>query len=378
MALKFDTILLVILIFQLFFIAIFLLRNKKGKRLTNRLLGLFFLMIAINLLDLFFAIHELYAYYIYIALADDGFMFAFGPLIFLYTKSVVYKDYKFQKKDLGHFLLFFVVTLFLLLTPLFNTKTAQLRLMDSVQQFDVPWVINMVLILMNFHALLYLFFSYSILRKYRNRMKELYATLEALDLNWLKFTLDSLLVVLIIGFFHHLIPVVYSGAFIRVSMVVFIVFLLYFSNRVILTAMNQSTFFEGIANPKFRKYEQSNLTQSDLAKYANQLEMYMQNAKPYLDPNISLKQMAAHLQLSPRLTSQIINQSFKQNFFDYINTYRINFSKQLLANSFDDKVTILEILYQSGFNSKSSFNTLFKKQTGLTPTEFRKQKNLHH
>ena len=62
----------------------------------------------------------------------------------------------------------------------------------------------------------------------------------------------------------------------------------------------------------------------------------------------------------------------KQNFYDFINNYRINFAKNLLNNPADDKMTVLEILYEAGFNSKSAFNVAFKKETGVTPSQFRR------
>ena len=69
----------------------------------------------------------------------------------------------------------------------------------------------------------------------------------------------------------------------------------------------------------------------------------------------------------------MINETVGQNFFDFVNRYRIEEAKKLLANPADKKITVLEVLYEVGFNSKSSFNTLFKKHTGLTPSEFKKK-----
>jgi AraC-like DNA-binding protein len=99
----------------------------------------------------------------------------------------------------------------------------------------------------------------------------------------------------------------------------------------------------------------------------------MQNDKPYLEPELTLEQLASKLSLKPRVLSQAINEILGQNFYDFINRYRIEEASRLLTNPSDEKITILEVLYEVGFNSKSSFNTLFKKYTGLTPTEFRKK-----
>ena len=94
--------------------------------------------------------------------------------------------------------------------------------------------------------------------------------------------------------------------------------------------------------------------------------------KPYLDPKFSLSDLSEKLSISTKHLSQVINQSFDQSFFDFINAYRIQEVQQILKESGNDKVTVLEAMYQAGFNSKSSFNTAFKKVTGQTPSEFRK------
>ena len=88
---------------------------------------------------------------------------------------------------------------------------------------------------------------------------------------------------------------------------------------------------------------------------------------------MTLEQLAGQLSIRPKMLSQVINESLQQNFFDFINRYRIEAAKKLLTNPADKKITVLEVLYEVGFNSKSSFNTIFKKHTGLTPSEFKKK-----
>ena len=98
----------------------------------------------------------------------------------------------------------------------------------------------------------------------------------------------------------------------------------------------------------------------------------MENEKPYLDSKLSLKQLAAFLELSTNHTSQIINENLNKNFFDFVNDYRINEVKKCLSDSKFSQYTLLAIAYECGFNSKSSFNSLFKIKTGLTPSEYQK------
>jgi YesN/AraC family two-component response regulator len=103
---------------------------------------------------------------------------------------------------------------------------------------------------------------------------------------------------------------------------------------------------------------------------------HMKNNKPYIESDLTLNQLASQIAIRPRVLSQVINEMRGQNFYDFINHYRIEEASRLLTNPKDKKITVLEVLYEVGFNSKSSFNTLFKKYTGLTPSEFRKKQSL--
>ena len=98
----------------------------------------------------------------------------------------------------------------------------------------------------------------------------------------------------------------------------------------------------------------------------------MNKEKLYLNPAIALNDFAQKLEIAPCYVSQIINESFQQNFREFVNTYRIEESKQLLTRQHQN-LNILGIALDAGFNSKSAFNNAFKKYTGITPKEFKKK-----
>ena len=98
---------------------------------------------------------------------------------------------------------------------------------------------------------------------------------------------------------------------------------------------------------------------------------YVDTEQPYLDPELTLARLSDQLALTPREVSELLNQSLGVHFFDFVNGHRIaHAQKQLIQHP---KQSILEVLLESGFNSKSSFNTAFKKHAGMTPSAFRKQ-----
>ena len=114
------------------------------------------------------------------------------------------------------------------------------------------------------------------------------------------------------------------------------------------------------------------MSQDQVEDQKEKLLNLIDTEKLYLNPQISLADLAERMSLSSKHLSQVINQSFDKSFFDFINSYRVREVQRILKESNDDKLTVLEAMYEAGFNSKSSFNTAFKKETGQTPTEFRK------
>ena len=98
----------------------------------------------------------------------------------------------------------------------------------------------------------------------------------------------------------------------------------------------------------------------------------MEKEKPYLNADLSLPLLATKLQIPPHILSRLINEKFKLNFFDFINSYRVEEVKTKLNSSKFDSLSLLGIALESGFNSKSAFNRVFKKFTGLTPSEYKK------
>lgn len=118
------------------------------------------------------------------------------------------------------------------------------------------------------------------------------------------------------------------------------------------------------------KYQNSALPNTVLAAMAQELTELMQREQPYLDPKLSLPQLAQRLSMSTNYLSQLLNEHFKQNFFDYVNRYRVAAALPLLTHSAD---TVLDIAMAVGFNSKSAFYTAFKKHQQQTPGEYRQQ-----
>ena len=114
------------------------------------------------------------------------------------------------------------------------------------------------------------------------------------------------------------------------------------------------------------------LNEKQIKIYCSQLLEYMAIEKPFLDTGLNLRKLAKQMGLSPNQLSLVINEGLDKNFNNFINHYRVEEFKQLAKLPENSKLTIMALAYDSGFNSKTVFNTYFKKETGLTPKEFLK------
>jgi AraC-like DNA-binding protein len=120
-----------------------------------------------------------------------------------------------------------------------------------------------------------------------------------------------------------------------------------------------------------KKYQSSTLDTKKSTEIFNSLENYFQKEKVYLNPNLKLQMVASTLKVTSHSLSQSVNENCKQNFQQYLNSFRINEAKQKLSSSNHRNITISSIAYECGFNSISAFNTAFKKIVHQTPSQFR-------
>jgi AraC-like DNA-binding protein len=114
-------------------------------------------------------------------------------------------------------------------------------------------------------------------------------------------------------------------------------------------------------------------TDPEINKKVALLNSFMSESEPYLDPSLSIYDLSKQINIPPKDLSLLINHDLNQHFFDFVNGFRIRKAMEMLKDPGKKELTVLEILYDVGFNSKSSFNTAFKKYTNLTPTEYRRR-----
>jgi AraC-like DNA-binding protein len=124
--------------------------------------------------------------------------------------------------------------------------------------------------------------------------------------------------------------------------------------------------------PGMKKYEQSTLTEQKAEQHLQRLLQFMEGEKPYLEFELTLGDIARQLSIPQKELSQVINERLNKNFCTFLNEYRIGEAQRMLLKNAGKKLSVLDIAFESGFNSKTSFNMVFKKHVQMTPTHFRK------
>ena len=144
---------------------------------------------------------------------------------------------------------------------------------------------------------------------------------------------------------------------------------LVFANLIVFKGLRQPEIFAGIEQKP--KYQRSPLTKEEKEEYLKRLQAYMESERPYLSPSLTIDILAKRLSISSRYLSQVINESLGVNFFDYVNDFRVSEAKRILTDASSNHRNILDVLFDSGFNTKSAFNRVFKQHTGMTPSEYK-------
>ena len=227
-------------------------------------------------------------------------------------------------------------------------------------------------------CLIYTFLTFKIILRYQSMAAEHFSNLESLKLSQM-FIINTLLMafflttIMVLGFFFGTIhPMQYSFyvniIFLLGSIGIFIVGSLALKPSI---SMPEIEEFEEVAKPQASK--KLAIDHERMKKQYDKIVEIIKEEKLHLDPDLKLSDLSERTRIPSYLLSQIINTFSKKSFNDLINDLRINEFKKLVKKKENQNITILALSMESGFNSKSNFNTQFKKRVSMTPTQYRDQ-----
>ncbi len=350
----------------------FVLLVKKNNRIANRYLALIMFFTALDMLELYLGSRGLIGPARPYQLSIIPYSFIFGPSMFLYIALLTARINISSKKYL------------LLYVPFITALGVNIILFYTFNTPQIPEIIIYANILINggglfFEAILYIL-SLVILQKYIGRLKDYFSDIDTMKLSLFRVVLVVLILTVILIFLpytreNHIrqnlelydVIAILSGLGLLFGIAFIAILQPEIFNRIHIIE-NTIPNDRMVSQPK---YEKLRLPAFKEEYYVKKLQEFMIKEKPYLREELTLQDLSDELSLSTHHLSMILNIHFKQNFYNFINSYRVDEVKQKLINADYNDQNILTIAYNSGFNSKSTFNTMFKKFTGKTPKEYR-------
>lgn len=380
----FSSLLLPCFIQGILFASLLFYRGRREDKLSDKILGWLLLLNAIKV-----------AYWMlgYAGWYDthDGFtsfmfyfpfnnLFWIGPLLYFYFLSLTNTDFKFQTEHYKHFilpvlwLLLFAVKLivdFGFHRPFADTESTQYGTKGPWADIDKQQWIEVLSYLSFFY---YLFITIKEFRQYQEYVKQNFSATEEISFNWLRNLLYAISAGVIIFLSFTI-----TGEFIErptykfawyayLGLGITIYYLSIAGYFIPTKQLFQLRFVPELITPQLTSVSKEEKPADDAWK--TKLLTYMQEQKPYLEPELNLGELSKALGTNPSMLSKLINESIGQNFNDFINEYRVKEVIAMFKAGEHKKQTLLGVAFDCGFNSKATFNRAFKKYTGQNPKEF--------
>lgn len=303
-----------------------------------------------------------------------GSWLALGPLFYFYVRSLSEKSFRLSARHLIHVTPFvlFVWIIPLLTADFLSFRQVNYGMLSTFDPFNdsislLQYVYSSVFVAQFLHLLVYLISSFWSIKRYEHDLAESYSSVNSKEIAWLKIlNVVLLLIVALVSIFLILFFVTrsYNRDFDYLYVIPSSVLIYLVSYRL------AGVQWLPVTPPAAVKYKKSSLKTGEGKERAQQLESYLATNKPYLNNELRLEDLADMLGIPSHHLSQVLNEHLNSTFFDFINRQRVEEAKRLITS--EGQLTLLEIAFKAGFNNKTSFTNAFKKFSGMTPLEFKK------
>jgi len=363
-------------------ILIFLLVRSRPVTLPRRILVTLFAYMLVTTLAFYSDLHDLDVGIILTYIFQDHIEFVVGPLLYLYIKSLFELEKNFLRRHWLHFL-----------PALIYTVSISIPFLISVIKRKAVFSYLLFLMendsfIMLFHALyliLYCLLSLRLLNRYEDTMRLNFSNLKEKDLSWVRYLLIGVLVVISIDLSTSIYEVIsgndqYDTGYITVVAMIFVIFYLgYFGttqSRILIPSfLLEKPEVPAIVDSKsdLPSHHLAKAESDEIERLKNKLNEVLLNDKPYLNEELTLGALAEMIPTTDKKLSALLNHYMDITFYDLINQYRVEEVKAKMADDDFESYTLLALAFDSGFKSKTSFNRIFKKTTGYSPSAYKKQ-----
>lgn len=361
---------------QNFIVIVLLFFKRSDRSLANRLLSATMLSINLHLAYLMVLDTNLDNLFPPLLWIPYSFLSATGPLLFFYTKALTNVEFRFSRIPWIHFVPVMIELALQAIQVVYSIRIQQLFYNTPFYFYVTPLQYGWAAV----SILYYLRLSLQVINTHEVWALKNFSNLKQITLTWLKK--------LIVYYrFLWVVWVPFAATFLlffRFQLqFLFVVLALYFL-MLILTYLTYWIGLEGLQNGNPTRLEPANatagnknfgkLTLDEINGHVHRITQLMTREKLYLNEHLSLKDVAKRLNTDPNLVSFILNNHLGNNFHDFVNRYRVQEVVHKLGDPSLGHLTLLGIAMEAGFNSKTTFNRVFKQVMGMTPTEFQKGK----
>lgn len=357
--------------------------TKKNKEVADYIVALLFLTLCYHLGVNFVLLSDYIYIFPHLIGTAAPLSLLYGPLLFFFINNFISEKHVFKPKYLLHFVPFLADYIYNFGHFYFQTGEQKIVDFNGILNGKPDFYISISLILRSLSPLVYSIWSVTVLVTHRRNLKKLYSfTSDKLKLEWLWYLTWSMLIMGAFAMIMNLIIVFSDVAdWVELRMIVFVVasfwvfFLGYYSIKK--TPFYRSFHIDGLDTLELdaeakqsEKYEKTRLKDEEIPEMKKKLLDFLEEHKLYLNTNLTIGELADSIEVPAYQLSQLINDQIGKTFFELINSYRVEEVKIRFFEPQYQNLTLLGIAMECGFNSKASFNRIFKQLTNQTPTEY--------
>ncbi|TRX20783.1 helix-turn-helix domain-containing protein [Flavobacterium franklandianum] len=338
---------------------------------ANRWLSIFIFFLSLSILEISLVYENFNVHFPYYFELIGISRYLVAPLLYISIFCFTSLEQRFNRLHLYSFLPFLIILIFRI--PYFLTGK-NLEFEPIIEKI----VFLILQLLLPIQAILYWTLSFLRLRLHTENIGKVESSTEKINLKWLNYFLLIILLIIVIWFNLIFFDITLLKTYTPLLYLFSIFFVGYFAlrqNKVYKYGENEIKKLDEIVTSSNEPNRQKRLSEEQTSVLNNKLIILMETEKFYLENDLNLVKLANKLDTTPNEISFVINELHKQNFNNYVNKFRIIEAKKLLLSDEYLNLNIVGIAYQSGFNSKTTFNTTFKKIAGISPTDFLKLNN---